>query len=348
MAAEKERRLSRMKFSFSLVPSSPIAKFGDVIAEAESWGYDLAWTPDQGFMHDPFVALSYLMTRTEKIALGVGITNPFQRHPIQIARAAVTLSDMRPGGFVLGLGAGEKRRIRDRVGAPTGPFIDTISVTMQVLQDLFDGKKVSVSNSVFELDDVGLEISNPPKVPIFLATTHPDAFRAAGAYADGVIVGDVADPAVMLQIVKWIREGANSQGRDMRDISVLAWCATIVAEDRAAVIEHLRRPVIGSAINGMHKATRGLMGVSPEHFPQIRAAKFDASLALPEGAIPDDMVDRFAIAGPPDYCAERIRALRDVGVDTMGFRMPVALTQAYDFETNLRRLIHDVVPLIGT
>ena len=64
-----------MKFSFSLVPSSPIAKFGDVIAEAESWGYDLAWTPDQGFMHDPFVALSYLMTRTEKIALGVGITN---------------------------------------------------------------------------------------------------------------------------------------------------------------------------------------------------------------------------------------------------------------------------------
>ena len=114
------------------------------------------------------------------------------------------------------------------------------------------------------------------------------------------------------------------------------------------MIEHLRRPVIGSAINGMHKAIRGLMGVSPKHFPKIRAAKFDASLALPEGAIPDEMVDRFAIAGPPDYCAERIRALGDVGVDTMGFRMPVALTQAYDFETNLRRLIHDVVPLIGT
>ena len=67
---------------------------------------------------------------------------------------------------------------------------------------------------------------------------------------------------------------------------------------------------------------------------------------MPESAIPDDMVDRFAIAGPADYCAERIRALRDVGVDTMGFRMPVALTQTYDFETNLRRLIQDVVPLV--
>ncbi len=335
-----------MKFSFSLVPSSPIAKFGDVITQAEDWGYDLAWVPDQGFMQDPFVALSYLTTRTEKISLGVGITNPYQRHPIQIARAAATLADLRPGSFKLGLGAGEKRRIRDRVGAPTGPFIDTISTTMQVLRDLFAGERVTVSNEVFSLDDVALEMKELPQVPVFLATTHPDAFRAAGKYADGVIVGDVSDPAVMSQIIAWIREGAEAEGRDMKEISVVAWCATIVADDQEAVVEHLRRPVIGSAINGMHKVTRGLMGVAPEHFPQIRAAKFDATLSLPESAIPDDMVDRFAIAGPADYCAERILALRDVGVDTMGFRMPVALTQTYDFETNLRRLIQDVVPLV--
>tara|TARA_E500000331_G_scaffold352412_1_gene400954 strand:+ start:839 stop:1348 length:510 start_codon:yes stop_codon:yes gene_type:complete len=169
-----------MKFSFSLVPSSPIAKFGDVITQAEDWGYDLAWVPDQGFMQDPFVALSYLTTRTEKISLGVGITNPYQRHPIQIARAAATLADLRPGSFKLGLGAGEKRRIRDRVGAPTGPFIDTISTTMQVLRDLFAGERVTVSNEVFSLDDVALEMKELPQVPVFLATTHPDAFPCGG------------------------------------------------------------------------------------------------------------------------------------------------------------------------
>lgn len=335
-----------MKYSFSLVPSPPLSAFGDTIARAEAWGYDHAWVPDQGFMQDPFVALSYLMTRTEKVSLGIGVTNPYQRHPVQIARAAAALADLRPGGFLLGLGAGEKRRIRDRVGAPTGPFIDTISTTMQVLRDLLQGKRVSASNSVFEIDDVALEIAKPAAVPIHLATTHPDAFRAAGAYADGVIVGDIATPQVMKEIIGWIREGAQSQSRSMNDITVVAWCATIVTDDRAAVREHLRRPVIGSAINGMHRETRALMGVDPQHFPHIRAAKFDPSLALPEGSIPDDMVDRFAIAGPADYCAERIRALRDVGVDMMGFRMPVALTGVYDFETNLRRLIDDVVPLV--
>lgn len=335
-----------MKYSFSLVPSPPMSAFGDTIARAENWGYDHAWVPDQGFMQDPFVALSYLMTRTNKLSFGIGVTNPYQRHPVQIARAAAALADLRPGGFVLGLGAGEKRRIRDRVGAPSGPFIDTIATTMRVLRDLLDGKRVSASNSVFEIDDVALEIAKPAMVPIHLATTHPDAFRAAGAYADGVIVGDVATPDVMKKVIGWIREGAEGQGRSMNDITVVAWCATIVTDDRAAVREHLRRPVIGSAINGMHRETRGLMGVDPEQFPRIRAAKFDPSLSLPEGAIPDDMVDRFAIAGPADYCARRIKALRDAGVDMMGFRMPVALTGIYDFETNLRRLIHDIVPLV--
>ena len=89
--------------------------------------------------------------------------------------------------------------------------------------------------------DVALEIDAPPTVPMYLATTHPDAFRAAGAYADGVIVGDVADPEVMTRIIGWIGEGAERQGRDPKEVSVLAWCATIVAEDRDAVIEHLRR-----------------------------------------------------------------------------------------------------------
>ena len=332
-----------MRFSFSLVPSFPMTAFGDVVVRAEEAGYDLAWTPDQGFMQDPFVALSYLMNRTRSISLGVGITNPYQRHPIQIARAAVTLADLRPGGFILGLGAGEKRRIRDRVGAPAGAFIDTISSTMQVLRDLFDGKKVSISNSVFELDDVGLEINSPPNVPIYLATTHPDAFRAAGRYADGVIVGDVSDPDVMSRIIGWVEEGAHAAGRNHEEISIVAWCSTIVAEDRQAAVEQLRRPVIGSAINGMHKETRGLMGVSQKYFPQIRAAKFDPLVELPSEMIPDDMVDRFAIVGPPDYCAERISALREVGVDTMGFRMPVALSKQYDFEVNLRRLINEVV-----
>ena len=335
-----------MRFSFSLVPSSPLSRFGDVITLAEDWGYDVAWVPDQGFMQDPFVALSYLATRTKRITLGLGITNPYQRHPIQIARAAATLAELQSDGFILGLGAGEKRRIRDRVGAPAGPFVETISETLQVLRKLFAGEKVTAFNDAFKLDDIALEIKNPPNVPMYLATTHPDAFRIAGAYADGVIVGDVSAPDVMSQIIGWVREGAETQNRNLQEISIVAWCATIVTEDRVSVIEHLRRPVVGSAINGMHRKTREFMGVSQAHFPQIRAAKFDPTFPLPKDAISDKIVDGFTIAGPPDYCADRIRALRDIGVDTMGFRMPVALTSIYDFETNLRRLIQDVVPLI--
>ena len=188
-------------------------------------------------MHDPFVALSYLMTRTEKIALGVGITNPFQRHPIQIARAAVTLADMRPGGFVLGLGAGEKRRIRDRVGAPTGPS-DTNSVTKKV-PDLFDGKKVSVSNSVFELDKWGSKSSNRRR-SLSSGDNAPGRFSRRRRPRDGVIVGDVADPAAQ-QIVDWIRRANSQVGYERYSVLLGSndCCRGSGCGDR-----HLRRPVI--------------------------------------------------------------------------------------------------------
>ena len=151
-----------MRFSFSLVPSPPMAAFGDTIARAASWGYDLAWVPDQGFMQDPFVALSYLTTRTEKIALGVGVTNPYQRHPVQIARAAAALADLRPGGFILGLGAGEKRRIRDRVRCKVA-YIGGVSTTASVEKALSEFDFVQVGRALVKDPAMVQHMQEDPK-----------------------------------------------------------------------------------------------------------------------------------------------------------------------------------------
>ena len=48
-----------MKLAFSLPPTSDLRPFADLIVRAEGWGFDMAYTPDQGFFRDPFVALTY-------------------------------------------------------------------------------------------------------------------------------------------------------------------------------------------------------------------------------------------------------------------------------------------------
>src|SRR5579862_5933452 len=110
-----------MQLAFSFPPTIDLDRFGATIERAEKWGFDMAYTPDQGFLRDPFVALTHAATRTRRIALGLAVTTPYTRHPVYIARAAATLADLRNGNFILGLGAGERGNLRDRLAAPRTP-----------------------------------------------------------------------------------------------------------------------------------------------------------------------------------------------------------------------------------
>ncbi|MBT6274640.1 MAG: LLM class flavin-dependent oxidoreductase, partial [Chromatiales bacterium] len=301
------------------------------------------WTPDQGFMVDPFVALATAARTTHRMRLGVGVTSPYMRHPVQIARAAASLSNMTHGRFVLGFGAGEKVRIRDPMGAPVGPFLTVMQDTFTTLRGLLNGKRVTVENSAFRLHDIGLEMQVAHHIPIYLATTRPSAFRLAGAHADGVIIGDVSDPAVMATIIGWLEEGALQAGRTLADIDVLAWVSTVVTTDPDGIRERLRRRVVATALAAMSRVTRGLLGVDEAQIPQIMAARRDAAVPLSPDAIPDSLVDKVTLVGDAATIAARIAALEAVGVNTMGFRMPVALQEHISFSENIERLQRDVM-----
>lgn len=333
-----------MRYSFSFVPDSrEFEGFEGIIDQAEADGFDIVWTPDQGYMVDPFVALTLAARRSSRLQLGLGITSPFMRHPMQIARAAAALANLSDGRFVLGLGAGEKARIRDPIGAPNAPFLGVLDDTFTTFRQLFAGQRVTVSNDAFSLQDVGLEMAVNRAVPIYLATTAPSAFRSAGAHADGVIVGDVSDPETMAQIVAWVEEGALAAGRTLADIDIVAWVATIVMDDLEGIWGPLRRRVVGTALSSMSKPTRRRLGVDEANIPQILAARRNDEIALPQEILSDELVHRVSLVGTATSIATRIAALEAVGVTTMGFRMPVALQDRISFAENVRRLTQDVM-----
>lgn len=336
-----------MKLSFSLVPdTNNIADYLETIRMAEAAGIDRVWTPDQGFMSDPFIPIGLAGAATTKIDLGLGITSVFMRHPMQIARAAGTLSNLTNGRFTLGLGAGEKVRIRDAVGAPGGGFVPMTRTAIDVMRRLMAGEKVSVETEAFSLHNTELEFKVSHRVPIHVATTAPAAFRMAGECADGVIIGDVSDPGIIRQIIGWVKEGAAEAGRDLDDFEFIAWTSTILTDDAATTREQLRRPVAGTALVGMNKDTRALFGVNPEHVPLIKDARRNPDAPLPEDAITDEMIDALALVGTPQQVADRIAALGEAGITMLGFRMPVAMARHVDLPENVRRIAREVVPLV--
>ncbi len=332
-----------MQFSFSLAPTTTLSEHTRIVSLAEGWGFDLAWCPDQGFMRDPFVAMAHTATLAN-IPLGLSVTNPFSRHPLQIARAFGALSELRDNGMILGFGAGELIRMRRKIGAPEAPLVPTLRECIGVIRKLFAGEEVSSDHAAFKLDKVKLEFVPKNRIPIYIASTSPAAFALAGEVADGVIVGDTADPVVMRGIVNIVREAARNAGRDPQSVRVVAWVATLLTDDRDTVYEQLRLPVVGRAISTSARQTRECFGVSEENIALIKAALARKDVVISPQLVPDSLIEAMTLVGSAEAIIERIKALQDVGVDMIGCRMPAALTNRFPFEQNLQRIATEIIP----
>jgi luciferase-type oxidoreductase len=89
-----------------------LAKRADVLGYRALWVRDVplnsAEYPDPVGHLDPWVLLGALATQTERIALVSGAIVLTLRHPLHIAKGAVSVSELSQGRFILGLGSGDR------------------------------------------------------------------------------------------------------------------------------------------------------------------------------------------------------------------------------------------------
>jgi 5,10-methylenetetrahydromethanopterin reductase len=180
-------------------------------------------------------------------------------------------------------------------------------------------------------------------VPIYVATTEPEGFRLAGELADGLILGDMADAGVVQEAVRLKNAGARSAGRDASAVAVVGWLTTIVTDDPATAKERLR-PVMTSAVCGMHRFARQALGFDDRVVEGMRAAI--ATGSVDGSALTDADMERLAIIGPAEQCIERLRAVARGGLTQLVARMPAAVAAHMDLEGNLARLARDVLPKV--
>ncbi|MCK9510295.1 MAG: TIGR03571 family LLM class oxidoreductase [Pigmentiphaga sp.] len=91
----------------------------ELAALAEQLGFAAVWVRDvplngpwypESFGHpDPFVMLGAIAATTSRIVIGTAATVLTLRHPLHIAKAAISLDYLAPGRLVLGVGSGDRR-----------------------------------------------------------------------------------------------------------------------------------------------------------------------------------------------------------------------------------------------
>lgn len=302
-----------MEFGFATIPSLPFHDNVRLIQAAESLGYTWAWVPDQTFYRDPYVMLAAAAAATQTIRLGVGITNPYTRHPGAAARAAATVDEASGGRLAFGIGAGNQKELIEPLGLVAEAPARACRETIRLLRAFWSGQPVHLDGTDFAVRGAQLEFPARAGLPIYVGGRGPQILHLAGQEADGVILS----LSGMEHALTLVAAGAQSAGRTLADLHKVAWgeCAVL---DAGANLEDYRLRVAHVLGRAPEKGLK-VMGLNDD---EIAAIKQGFGQGGPAGAVPhvtDQMVQRHLLIGTADECAARLSGLGAQGVQSYAY-----------------------------
>jgi 5,10-methylenetetrahydromethanopterin reductase len=283
---------------------------------AEDLGYDSLWVTERYFHEETFSLLGFLAATTDRLKLGVGVTNPYTRHPALLAMASATLDRICGGRFMLGLGRSERFVIQDRMGIPYTHPRPTLEEAVTHIRALLAGERLTTTEGEFRLHRVGLAIHPvQPQLPIYVAAIGPKALRLAGRVADGVLLNAYVPTAYVRYAVNEIRTAARDAGRNPQAIDIACMLVVRLTDDPASLwsglkerlVRLLAEPYVGDIL-----LDKG--GFDTSILPALRAQAAQSGDQAAVDLISDDMVEAFYLVGSSDRCQARIAAYREAGV----------------------------------
>ena len=294
---------------------------------AETAGYESLWVTERYFHEETFTLLGFLAAVTQRLKLGVGVTNPYTRHPALLAMASATLDRVSGGRFILGMGRSEPFIIRDRLGLDYRQPRAVLAEAVGSIRNLLAGERVDTTGKQATLRDTRLAILPVQQpMPIYLAALGPQALRLAGAIADGVILNAYVPTGYVRYAVREIREAARQAGRDPEAIDITCMLVVRLTPDAGALMPGLKQRLVRLLAEphvGEILLAQG--GFDLDILKPLRAAAARNDAAATD-LISDDMVEAFYLVGDAAACKARIADYRAAGVDA-----PLLLPRLEDY-----------------
>jgi len=305
----------------------------DFVVEAEKLGLDICWVAEAWGSEAPS-PLGYLAARTERMLLGSGIIQLATRTPTAIARAAITLSQISQGRFLLGLGPSGPQVIEGLHGVPFDRPLSRMRETVEIVRQAASGEKVSYAGREFQIPLPGgdarpmrLSMRAEHDIPIYLATLSPKMLRLTGEIADGWLGTSFVPEGAKEAYFDHIDAGLTASGRARADFDICQGAEVAFAEDEDALRAMVagRKKELAFSLGGMGSAStnfynnaysrQGWAEVAAEVHERWQAGDRDGAAGL----VTDEMVLGTTLIGTEDMVRNRLRVWRDAGVDTVRF-----------------------------
>jgi alkanesulfonate monooxygenase SsuD/methylene tetrahydromethanopterin reductase-like flavin-dependent oxidoreductase (luciferase family) len=167
-----------MKFGVVMRTDVPLASIADLAQEAEASGWDGFFLWDSFAGQDPWILLTSVALRTERIRFGPLVTPPSRRRPWQLASETATLDHLSQGRVILpvGLGAAEDLGFA-RFGEVTDRKVraELLDESITILQGLWSGQPFTYKGKHYNLHEATFQLTpvQSPRIPIWVVAAWP-------------------------------------------------------------------------------------------------------------------------------------------------------------------------------
>ncbi|MEW1860060.1 TIGR03842 family LLM class F420-dependent oxidoreductase [Streptomyces sp. NBC_00669] len=309
-----------MDFGLVLQTDPPASNVVGLMRRAERNGFSHGWTFDSAVLwQEPFVIHSRILDHTDRLTVGTMVTNPGTRTWEVTASTFATLNSMYGNRTVCGIGRGDSAM---RVAGRPPNTLARLGEAITVIRDLAEGREATVDGTALRLPWV-----EGGELPVWMAAYGPKALAMAGEKADGFIL-QLADVYLAEQMVKAVRAAAERAGRDPAAITICVAAPAYVTDGSAEGLAHAREQcrwfggMVGNHVADLVARYGEHSALVPDELTAYVKQRQGYDYAHhgrtgnPDTAfVPDDIVDRFCVLGPPEAHLDKLAALRDLGVD---------------------------------
>ena len=288
------------------------SQFAGLAREAEDAGFEhLVFTERY---NDLIAYLVAVAGTTQRACLWAGVANVGLRHPILMASGAAVVDDVSAGRFILGLGTGNEWHVGERYDTLAAKPLGLIREYVKVVRAALNNQPIAHQGPRYPVQ--GSHMSFAPlraNLPIYLAALGPRMAELAGEIGDGVFVHMHA-PEDLSSVRSSIAVGCERIDRDPQEIKLAVLPVLCVDDDLMAARETVRESIVDYLGYDSYRRHVTRLGYAAM-LKQMANALNQANVKAAASFVPDELVDRVAVYGPPDACKRKLQEYALAGAD---------------------------------
>jgi 5,10-methylenetetrahydromethanopterin reductase len=290
---------------------------------AEANGFASLWFAENPFNRGVLPAAAACAAATSRIGIGIGVFNPYNRHPTLMAMEICALDELAQGRARLGIGSGIASAT-ERMGLSTERPLAAVRDAITIVRAMLAGEEVDHAGRAFSAHKVWLECKAPrPQLPLLMAARGEQALALCGKIADGLMISNLCPPDFTRWAVDIVHQSARAAGRPM-PAEVVQYVPCAARPDRAEA-GRLAKDAIGEMLSGFWALGERVPAAKSALLRAAELSERDFAAAVERlragtkaaDALDDRFVAAFAIAGTAADCLAQARRYRAAGASEL-------------------------------